>query len=131
LLITTWSYLLQSCIDKEWGGDILTMGYGLDVYVYDEMTLEKNLDIVCVRLISRFPSAKTDLQKNPFRALKFYFKQPMLARLAIKQKLQLRCAVNKYPYNERDHWITYTKCELCKVCNMPLLSYEFGERMSN
>nr|MBK9653547.1 MBL fold metallo-hydrolase [Bacteroidota bacterium] len=131
LLITTWSYLLQSCIDKEWGGDILTIGYGLDVYVYDEMTLEKNLDIVCVRLISRFPSAQRDLRKNPLRALKFYFNQPMLARLALKQKVQLRSAVNKYPYNERDHWITYTKCELCKVCNMPLLSYEFGERLWN
>lgn len=130
LLITTWSYLLQSCIDKEWGGDILTIGYGLDVYVYEELTLEKNLDIVCVRLISRFPSAHKELRKNPLRALKFYFNQPMLARLAITQKVKLRSAVNKYPYNERDHWITYTKCELCKVCNMPLLSYEFGEQLS-
>lgn len=93
------------------------------------MALEKNLDIVCVRLISRFPSAMKDIIKQPYRAMKYYFTQPLLASLAIKQKLKLRQVVNKYPYNERDHWITYTKCELCRVCNMPLLSYEFGQSL--
>lgn len=27
-------------------------------------------------------------------------------------------------YNERDYWITYSKCDLCKVCKIPEL--EFG-----
>ena len=48
----------------------------------------------------------------------------------IKQKILMKAAVNKYPYNERDHWISYSKCELCKVCNMPLLSHEFAERLA-
>jgi len=129
LSISTSSDLLFHSIENEWGGDVLTIGYGVEVEVFEEATLELNLDIVCVRLISRFPRTKDEVKKNPMRLIKYYYNNPMLAKLAIKQKLALRKLVNKIPYNERDHWISYTKCELCMVCNLPLLSYEFGENL--
>ncbi len=129
LIVHTTSELLHYSLDNEWGGDALTIGYGIDVNVLLESTLEKNLDIVCVRLLTRYPRASKQLVKHPFRALKYYLTNPMLGSLAIKQKLNLKSYVNKFPYNERDHWITYTKCELCKVCDMPLLSWELGESL--
>ena len=43
----------------------MTIGYGLNVYVFEEYTLEKNLDLVCVRLISRFPLFKDDNVIDP------------------------------------------------------------------
>lgn len=129
LTVRTTTVLLHYSLDHEWGGDALTIGYGIDVDVHSESALEKNLDIVCVRLLTRYPRATTQLMKRPFRALKYYFTNPMLGSLAIRQKFKLKSAVNKFPYNERDHWITYTKCELCQVCNMPLLSWEAGESL--
>lgn len=90
---------------------------------------EKNLDIVCVRLLSRYPTAKDSLKKDPIRALNYFIKHPVMAKLAVKQKFMMKSAVNKFPFNERDHWVSYSKCELCQVCNMPLLSYEFGEQL--
>ena len=77
----------------------------------------------------RYPRATKQLLKRPLRAMKYYFTNPMLGTLALKQKLKLKSQVNKFPYNERDHWITFTKCELCQVCNMPLLSWELGETL--
>jgi hypothetical protein len=106
-------------LSKEWGGDIITSGYSLVVDIYDELSLEKNLDIVCVRLITRYPIARQDLKKYPVRALKFYVTSPKSTTLWLKQKIMLRPYVNKYPFNERDHWITYNKCDLCSVCKMP------------
>jgi len=129
LVVRTSSVLLHYSLDHEWGGDALTIGYGIDVDVFSESALEKNLDIVCVRLLTRYPRASKQLLKRPLRALKYYFTNPMLGTLALKQKLKLKSQVNKFPYNERDHWITFTKCELCQVCNMPLLSWELGESM--
>jgi hypothetical protein len=129
LIIRTSTILLHYSLDNEWGGDALTIGYGIDVDVFSERALEKNLDIVCVRLLTRYPRASRQLAKRPFRALKYYFTNPMLGTLALKQKLKLKSQVNKFPYNERDHWITYTKCDLCHVCNMPLLSWELGESL--
>ncbi|HET6993312.1 MAG TPA: MBL fold metallo-hydrolase [Bacteroidia bacterium] len=129
LLIRTKSHLLHYAVENEWGGDVLTIGYGIDVDVYDELTLEQNLDIVCVRLITRYPTASGSLRKDPFRAINYFIKHPMMGKLAIKQKLKLRNTINKFPYNERDHWISWSKCDLCKVCNLPLLSWEMGEQM--
>lgn len=129
LILTTTSELLHFSLDNEWGGDALTIGYGVDVEVFEEDSLEKNLDIICVRLITRYPRVSDYLFKQPLRSAKFLMSNPMLAKLAIKQKFRLRKAVNKFPYNERDHWISFTKCELCQVCNMPLLSFEFGDEL--
>src|SRR5205085_7529116 len=103
----------------------LTIGYGIDVEVFDELSLEKNLDIVCVGLIARYPLFKDDVLQHAARMFKYYLSNPELTNLWIKQKLELRPYVNKYPFNERDHWITYNKCDLCKVCKMP--EVEFGE----
>jgi hypothetical protein len=129
LNITTTSRLLNFSFEREWGADVMTIGYGIDVEVFEELTLEKNLDIVCVRLLSLYPKATDNLIKQPFRSVKWLVTNPIMSALAIKQKLSLRAAVNKYPYNERDHWISYSKCDLCKVCNMPLLSKEFAEQL--
>ncbi len=124
LIIKTKALLLSKNLDKVWGGDILSIGYGIDIEVFDERSLEKNLDIVCVRLISRYPIFKDDVIDNAARVMKYYFNNPSLTNLWINQKIKLRPYVNKYPFNERDHWISFNKCDLCRVCNLPELDFE-------
>jgi hypothetical protein len=124
LIIETKASLLALNLEKEWGGDLLSIGYGININVFDELSLEKNLDIVCVRLISRFPNFKQDILSHSPRAMKYYFSNPGLTNLWLSQKLKLKPYVNKYPFNERDHWITYNKCDLCKVCNMPEVDFD-------
>lgn len=129
LILRTHAHLLEHALAREWGADAMTIGYGLDIDVFEELTLEKNLDIVCVRLLSRYPRATDYLAKQPVRTLAWLLTNPMMAKLAVKQKFVLKSAVNKYPFNERDHWISYSKCDLCQVCNMPLLSNSFAEQL--
>lgn len=124
LTIRTTAKKLAYGLKKVWGGDVLSIGYGLVVDVYDQLTLEKNLDIVCVRLITRYPIARHDLLKFPMRALRYYTQNPRLTSLWLQQKIALKPYVNKYPYNERDHWMTYDKCALCAVCKMPQIDLE-------
>jgi hypothetical protein len=124
LIITTKAKLLSLNLDKMWGGDILSIGYAIDIEVFEELSLEKNLDIVCVRLITRYPIFKDDVAHHAGRVLKYYFSNPSLTNLWITQKIKLRPYVNKYPFNERDHWITYNKCDLCQVCKMPELDFK-------
>jgi hypothetical protein len=123
LVITTRASLLSLNLDKEWGGDLLSIGYGADVEVFEERSLEKNLDIVCMRLISRFPMFHEDFKSHAGRIIKYYLTNPSIANLWITQKIKLRPYVNKYPFNERDHWITYNKCDLCRVCKMPEVDF--------
>lgn len=65
-----------------------------------------------------FPMFREDFKNRGGRILKCYFTNPSIANLWISQKIKLSPNVNKYPFNERDHWITYNKCDLCKVCKM-------------
>ncbi len=123
LIITTRASLLSMNLDKDWGGDLLSIGYGADVEVFEEHSLEKNLDIVCMRLISRFPMFHEDYKRHAGRILKYYLTNPAITNLWISQKIKLRPYVNKYPFNERDHWITYSKCDLCRVCKMPEVDF--------
>jgi hypothetical protein len=124
VLITTSAEKLLYGFKRIWGGDVITIGYGLIVEVYDQLTLEKNLDIVCIRLITRYPIARQDLLKYPIRAIQFYARNPKITSLWLKQKVTLKPYVNKYPYNERDHWMTYNKCNLCAVCKMPEINLQ-------
>lgn len=124
LIIKTKAKLLAQNLKHAWGGDLLTIGYGIEVEVFEELSLEKNLDIVCVRLISRYPIAREDMIRHTGRMLKYYLTNPALTNLWISQKIRLKPYVNKYPFNERDHWITYNKCELCKVCKIPEMEFE-------
>ena len=67
---------------------------------------------------------RQDLLRSPLRALKFYSLSPKITSLWIKQKVKLKPYVNKYPYNERDHWMSYNKCDLCTVCRMPEINLD-------
>jgi len=123
VIITTKAAMLEHSLARDWGGDALAGGYALVVEMFDEDALEKNLDIVCVRLITRYPIMREDIMKQPLRAAKYFITNPTIASLHLKQKIVLKPYVNRYPYNERDHWISTTKCELCKVCNLPEIEY--------
>ncbi len=123
VIINTSARMLEHSLARVWGGDAMTAGYALTVEMFDEDALEKNLDIVCVRLITRYPIMREDIFKQPIRAAKYFLTNPTIASLHLKQKIVLKPYVNRYPYNERDHWISTTKCELCKVCMLPEIEY--------
>lgn len=124
VVIETSARMLSHALSRVWGGDALTSGYALVVHMFDLDALEKNLDIVCVRLITRYPIMREDILRQPFRAAKYFLTNPTIASLHVKQKIKLKPYVNRYPYNERDHWIATTKCELCQVCKIPVMDYE-------
>ncbi len=126
LVISTDAALLMENFKKPWGGDLLSIGYGITIEVFEERSLEKNLDIICVRLLSRFPIVIKDMPGNLHRMIKYYFSNPEISLLWLRQKTMLKPYVNKFPFNERDHWISFKKCDLCKVCNLPELDFYSG-----
>lgn len=127
LTIVTTSDAIEYALQNEWGGDVLFVGYAADVFVEDEVALENNLDIVCLRLLTRYPTASKYMLRHPLRGLRFMLSNPAITQLMVKNKMVTRGNPNKLPFNERSHWINKTKCEVCMACDIPLMSYEFGE----
>ncbi len=96
----------------------------------NEKCLIDNIDIVSIRLLSRFPAASHNMKREPLRAFKYLYTNPAYAKLAVKQKIYTKGNPNKLPYNERSHWVNKGKCDVCRLCDIPLLSDDFGEKIN-
>ena len=125
LTIQTWSNILKYSFASEWGGDAIIIGYGVDIHILDKSIIAKNLDILCVRLLTRQPVASKQMKKAPLRAAKYLLTNPLTTKWAIQTALTTRGKINKNPLNERETWLTKTKCEVCQVCDIPYLSSDF------
>lgn len=127
LKINTSTQNLSYSINELWGGDVFFIGYGAEINIIDQACLEDNLDIVSLRILSRFPTARQYIRSHPYRALRYFYYNRTHASLALVQKFRLRKKVNKIPFNERSHWVNKSKCEICRLCNIPLLTNELAE----
>lgn len=67
--------------------------------------------------------------REPIRAARYFTPNPSYTYLTVKQKIQSRSNMNKIPYNERTHWSNKSKCDVCLLCDIPLLSDSFGEKI--
>lgn len=129
LLIRTNSRNLLYSINELWGGDVFFIGYGADIDVLNPACLDDNLDILSLRVLSVFPRAKQYIRKHPLRAVRYFYHNRIQVILALKQKFVYRNKVNKLPFNERSHWIRQSKCETCRVCNVPLLDSKLAQQL--
>lgn len=129
LTLTTDSKILNYCFASEWGGDAIIIGYGAEITILDKSIIEESLDIICVRLLTRQPVASQQMKAAPLRALKYLINNPITTSWAIKQVVKSNNQLNKNPVNERSVWLRKTKCEICQVCNIPMLSDTFGESL--
>lgn len=127
LVLETTSKILNYSFGSEWGGDAIVIGYGAEITILDKSILKENLDIVCVRLLTNQPVASKQMKASPGRAIKFLATNPLTTKWAIQQVIKGRKNVNKNPVNERDLWLAKSKCEICQVCNIPMLSNDFAE----
>jgi hypothetical protein len=122
LVLDTSSRILRYSFGSEWGGDALTIGYGCDVQVFDRQTVEAKLDTICVRLLTRHPTAKGQLKKEPVRGIKHLVKNPLL-RTWVHNRLNPKREQNLV--YDQSVWLLRSKCDVCQICNLPLLTEDF------
>ena len=131
LLLRTKSRFLNFSLDNEWGGDVFIGGYSLDMDVLKDIAMKENLDMACVRLLTDYPIGSETMRSEPLRAAKYLYNNPVLAKISFEQRFFAPKILNKIDYNERDRWINKSKCEICQICNIPLLSHELGEQLGS
>ena len=129
LMIKTRTDIMDYSYSGPWGGDVLFIGYACDIDVFDESALEENLDIICLRLLTRYPTALGNLRRNPLRGLRYIASNPKISALALKHKILSRGKANKLPFNERSHWLNKSACEICGICDFPLMDQSFGDSL--
>ena len=106
LELETSSRILRYSFASEWGGDAITIGYGCEIQVFDPETITSNLDTICVRLLTRHPTARWKVE--PLRWLRHIWTSPVQS--------------HEYANNVMNEIVRETlfrpKCEVCRACDM-------------
>ncbi len=121
LLIDLKSKTLKYTLNNEWGGDAIIIGYGAEIYIYNEAGITQEYENYCVRLLTRYPNTKEYLKKTPYRALKYLMSDETKRKNLIRRAMGNSGAVMDYTdplLSKRDLWLNKSKCEVCKACNI-------------
>lgn len=127
VLVETSSQILRYSFSSTWGGDALVIGYGCDIYYTRAEDIEHQLDSVILKLLTKRPSMKHHMLRNePLRAAKYFsYNQTMQKRLVH----YLRKSGMEHAIYDPKLWLRRTKCEICQVCDMPLLDDALSSRL--
>jgi len=124
LRIETSSRILRYSFSGEWCGDAITIGYGCEIHVADRDAIVQRLDTACVKLLTRHPSASRHARREPVRAARYLLHNPLTRRWAMARLRHGRELRSMY---DSELWLSRTKCEICQVCDLPLLDSALAE----
>jgi L-ascorbate metabolism protein UlaG (beta-lactamase superfamily) len=126
------SDILRYSFASEWGGDAVTIGYGCEIQILRKEIIESNLDVACVQLLTRIPSASRHWHNEPLRMARYVLSSP------ISRGWAAQAAWNRLrgmPASTNDHndkmraWLFRTKCEVCRACDLPMLDERFAQTL--
>jgi len=124
------SSILRHSFASDWGGDAVTIGYGCEINVFRPEIIEANLDVTCVQLLTRIPSASRHWKSEPLRMARFVSSGPITRRWVVQAAWNRLRRQPAFPddYNEKMRpWLFRTKCEVCRACDLPVLDEKFAE----
>jgi len=126
LRVETTSRVLRYSFSGEWCGDVITIGYGCEIFVADRAAIAERLDAACVRLLTRHPVASRHARREPLRAARYFLHNPLTGRWALARLRKGRELRRMY---DSDLWLARTKCEICQVCDLPLIDAALAESL--
>ncbi len=116
------SKILRYSIGSDWGADVISIGYGAEIYISGEKATEVDLESVCMNLLACYPTALGDLKKSPLRAIKFMLLNPPKYTRSIRK---LKDYNNESENYDRQVWLRKNADEIRKSYDLPKLEKEF------
>jgi hypothetical protein len=127
MVLETFSRFLRCSFASDWGGDVIMLGYGCEIRVFNQETVLSRLDIVCVRLLTRHPSARRYWKKEPVRVawsvLNSQTTRAWVSRAALSRSSDYSPGKTNDIMRE---CLFRSKCEVCRACDLPLLDEKFA-----
>jgi Beta-lactamase superfamily domain len=99
---------------------------GCEIHVADRQAVIQRLDTACVKLLTRHPAASRHARREPVRAARFLLHNPLTSRWALAR---LRGGRELRSMYDSELWLSRTKCEICQVCDLPLLDAALAESL--
>jgi len=126
------SPILRHSFASDWGGDAITIGYGCEIHVFQQETVEEGLDTACVQLLTRIPSASRHWRSEPMRMARHVLSSPInrtWATQAARNRIWGKPGASNDYNDKMRQWLFRTKCEVCRACDLPMLDERFAESL--
>lgn len=117
LTIDIASRILRRSFSDEWGGDAISIGYGCEIHISDRRHAAAGLDSLCLGLLTRHPTVKGQMKKEPLRALRHIISSPLRHTLALKKLARHNLQNENY---RRSIWLLQGQDEIREICNLPV-----------
>jgi hypothetical protein len=130
LVIETTSQILLHSFGSEWGGDAITIGYGCEIHIFDPQTVKDQVDLTCVRLLTRHPQASRHWRVEPIRVARQLLSSHTTRAWVVRAALNRASEYSETRNNDvMREWLFRSKCEVCRACDLPLLNEGFAAKL--
>lgn len=116
--IETTAKVLKMCLESEWGGDAIIIGYACDVRVMRAEDLRKGVGKLCTELCVRHPRPKAYAMRNPLRVARFIAQTPFTFKAQLRQRANNLFRPQVSLING-SHWLSGTSQEIRSICGLP------------
>ncbi len=116
------SKILRYSLESDWGGDVINIGYGGEIFISNQRSREVELEKVCMKLLSCYPTIKGTLKQSPTRSLKFMVGNSPKYIRSLRRLKRLNIGSENY---DRRVWLLKSPSEIRKMYNLPELDAEY------
>lgn len=118
------SEVLEYAIGSDWGADVISVGYGAEIYVSDDKAAFVDMERVCMNLLACYPTV-SEWKNAPLRTLQFLLLGPPKFTTSIRKLKKFNLESENY---DRKVWLLYNGCEIRKRYHLPELEPGFVPR---
>ncbi len=115
------SEILKYSIGSDWGADVVSIGYGTEIFISDKRAAEVDLESICMNLLACYPTV-SDLKKTPLRTMKFLLLNPPRFTTSIRKLKEYNAESENY---DRKTWLLKDAETIRKKYDLPELDEEF------
>jgi hypothetical protein len=116
------SKILRYSLESDWGGDVVNIGYGAELFFSNDRTEDVELEKVCMKLLSCYPTVRSTLKKAPIRSIKFMVGNSPAYIRSLRRLKRLNVESDNY---DRRLWLLKTASEVRRLYNLPDLDAQY------
>ena len=121
LMMSLTSKVLSYSIGSDWGADVISVGYGAEIFISDNKAAEVDMERVCMNLLACYPTV-SDLKKSPIRTLQFLLLNPPKFTTSIRKLKKFNLESENY---DRKTWLLKNSNEIRQIYDLPELDPQF------
>ena len=115
------SKVLRYSIGSDWGADVISVGYGAEIYICDKNLAKIDLERVCMNLLACYPTL-ADWKKTPLRTLQFLLLSPPRFTTSIRKLKKFNLESENY---DRKTWLLKDAKEIRERYGLPEIEPQF------